>query len=122
MKRAMFLSLCGTILLVATPRTRADEILEKYQECVRKGLDYIAKHQNRDGSWSANGGQYPISVTALAGMALLMEGSTVTQGKYSENIRKAADYLIEKVQKGGNRDGLIGNPDNPLESYRYMYG
>jgi len=60
-------------------------------------------------------------MTALAGMALLMEGSTVKEGKYAENIKKAVEFLMAKVQDGA-RDGLIGDPTLPNESARYMYG
>ena len=42
--------------------------------------------EQADGHWEANGGQYPTTMTALAGMALLMEGSTIREGKYSQNI------------------------------------
>jgi hypothetical protein len=115
-------AVCATLLLVGTPPLRADELPEKYRAAVHKGLEWLAKQQQRDGSWGANGGQYPVAMTALAGMAMLMEGSTLTQGKYSENIRKAADWLMAKSQKGNQRDGLIGNPDNPSEAARYMYG
>jgi hypothetical protein len=61
-------------------------------------------------------------MTSLAGLAMLMEGSTTTQGKYQDNISKAADWLIARSNKGGNRNGLIGMPENPGESGRYMYG
>src|SRR6266545_162866 len=116
-------AVCSGLLLVTIPAaSRADEIPEKYQGPINKGLEWLAKQQHREGYWAANGNQYPIAMTALAGMAFLMEGSTVTQGKYADNIRKAADYLLSKCQKGGVRDGLIGNPDNPNESARYMYG
>ncbi len=101
---------------------RADEIPEKYRETIRKGLEYLVKNQFKDGHWGANGDQYPVSMTALAGMALLMEGSTIREGKYAQNIRRAADWLMDRSMKGGNRDGLIGNPDHPTEAGRYMYG
>ena len=61
-------------------------------------------------------------MTGLAGIALLMEGSTVREGKYSTQIRKCADWLMERSMRGGNRDGLVGNPDHPTETGRYMYG
>src|SRR4051794_5981444 len=93
--------------------SQAEEVPEKYQETVRKGLEYLAKHQFKDGHWGANGDQYPVSMTALSGMALLMEGSTVREGKYSAQIRKCADWLMERSMKGNQRDGLIGNPDHP---------
>jgi hypothetical protein len=110
------------LMFAAAPAARADEIPEKYREAVRKGLEYLAKHQFKDGHWGANGDQYPVSMTALSGMALLMEGSTVREGKYAPQIRKAADWLMERSMRGNNRDGLIGNPEHPTEAGRYMYG
>jgi hypothetical protein len=110
----------GALGLVA-PRGSAEPIPEKAQEAVNKGLDWLKKNQAKDGSWSANG-QNPVAMTALAGLAMLCEGSTVTQGKYRENIRLAADWLMGRSMKGGGRNGLIGNPDHPGETGRYMYG
>jgi len=108
----------------AIPTARADEIPEKFRKPVEKGLDWLAKSQNEKGFWgvAANTDTYPISMTALAGMALLMEGSTIKEGKYADKIRKAADWLMDKCQDGNQRDGLIGDPNVPSESYRYMYG
>jgi hypothetical protein len=105
-------------------RARADEIPEKYRKTVDKGLEWLAKAQSEKGYWGASPGNetYVIAMTALSGMALLMEGSTAKEGKYAENIKKAADWLMDKVQDAGNRDGLIGDPTLPNESARYMYG
>src|SRR5262245_2498301 len=115
--------ICGICLFLgALPQARGDEIPEKYRETVRKGLEWLASKQTDKGSWGANGDQYPVSMTALAGMALLMEGSTVREGKYSKHIRKAVDWLMVRSQKGNQRDGLIGDPTHPTETGRYMYG
>jgi hypothetical protein len=100
----------------------ADEIPEKYRETVRKGLDYIAKQQMKDGHWGANGDQYPLAMTGMAGMALLLEGSTPREGKYKDHLNKAVNWLMERSMRQGGRDGLIGNPDHPSETGRYMYG
>jgi len=102
-------------------RARADEIPEKYKAHITKGLDWLAKNQQKDGHWAANGDQHPAAMTGLAGLAMLMEGSTVRDGKYASNIRKAVDWCMDRSQKG-NRNGLIGNPDHPSEQGRYMYG
>jgi hypothetical protein len=96
----------------------AEAIPPKYQGVVRKGLEFVAKEQNRDGHWEGNGGQYPTTITALCGMALLMEGSTIRDGKYADHIRKAVDWLMDRSQ----RSGMLGNPNNPTEAARYMYG
>src|SRR5262245_8776003 len=123
MKRLTVLAAaCGLFLVLGGAPARADEIPEKYRETVRNGLEWLAKQQQRDGSFAANGNQYPVSMTALAGMAPLMEGSTIREGKYSVQIRKAAEWLMDRAQKGNQRDGLIGNTENPTEAGRYMYG
>jgi hypothetical protein len=96
----------------------AEELAPEYRKAVEKGLEWVAKAQHRDGHWDANGGQYPTTMTALGGMAFLMEGSTVREGKYADRVRKAADWLMDRCQ----RSGLIGNPGNPTEAARYMYG
>jgi hypothetical protein len=101
---------------------RTDEIPEKYRETVNKGLQWLAKQQHKDGHFGANGDQYPVTMTALAGMAFLMEGSTVREGKYKSQIRRCADWLMDRSMRGAQRDGLIGNPDHPSEAGRYMYG
>jgi hypothetical protein len=109
---AIALAWCGP------ERSRGDEIAPKYKEVISKGLQYLARVQHRDGHWDANGGTYPTTMTALAGLAMLMEGSTMRDGKYAEHIRKAVDWLMDRCQS----NGLIGNPNNPSESARYMYG
>jgi hypothetical protein len=124
MRRAIVLGAvaCGLLLTGSARTARADEIPEKYRESINKGLAWLVKQQHKDGHWGANGDQYPVSMTALAGMALLAEGSTVREGKYAPNIRRAADWLMDRSMKGGGREGLIGNPDHPTETGRYMYG
>ncbi len=94
------------------------KVLAKYQANIDKGLHWLAKQQFRDGHWEAQSGQYPVAMTALAGMALLAEGSTPHQGKYAKEIDNAAEYLLSRVQK----NGLIGNPADVREQQRYMYG
>src|SRR3954447_18610535 len=113
---------CLGILLGMQSAARADELPEKYKDVVKKGLDYLKKQQFKDGHWGANGDNYPVSMTGLAGLAMLAEGSNVREGQYSLEIRKAADWLMERSNRGQNRDGLIGNPDHPTETGRYMYG
>lgn len=113
-----FCSVAGMLVLAAAPVAGQEKLTAEHKEAVRKGLDWIAKTQARDGHWEANGGQYPTSMTGLAGMALLMEGSTLRDGRYSKNIRRAVDWLLERTQ----RNGLIGNVANQSEAGRYMYG
>jgi hypothetical protein len=111
------LAACLILPFVVSP-SLADDLPPKYRAVVNKGLDWVARNQQRDGHWEANNGQYPTSMTALAGLSLLMEGSTLREGKYAENIRRSVDWLVDRSQ----RNGLIGNPSNFSEAQRYMYG
>jgi hypothetical protein len=105
-------------LFMPLREVRPDEVPEEYRKAITKGLDWIAKSQYRDGHWDVSGGRYGVSMTAMAGMALLMEGSTIRDGKYSLHIRRAVDWLIARTQ----RNGLIGNPNYLMDRERYMYG
>ncbi len=117
---------CGVAFMIATP-ANAEPLPRKYRKSVRKALEYLAKVQKDDGQgggyWAGTGGQYTVPMTGLAGMALLMEGSTLRSGRYSKHLRKAVRWLISRARpnKGGPRDGLIGGT-RPNERNRYMYG
>jgi hypothetical protein len=86
----------------------------KVKLAASKALDWLAREQRRQGYWEANQGQYRVAMTALSGTALLCEGSTTTRGKYSNNIRRAVDYLVGMARP----NGLIGYEND----YRYTYG
>ena len=98
--------------------SRGDTVPQEYREMIKKGLDWLVKNQAKDGHWEAFGGQYPVTMTALGGLALLMEGSTIREGKFRDNIRRAVDFLMVRCQASG----LIGNPTFAGEAGRYMYG
>ena len=102
---AQFLTAAPSAASIDNPRTR---------KVVGQGLDWLAYNQHKLGHWTAQG-RYPTAMTALSGLAFLCEGSTVTQGKYSENIRRAVDYVIRQSRP----NGLIGDP---LRDDRYTYG
>ncbi|MFK7817233.1 MAG: prenyltransferase/squalene oxidase repeat-containing protein [Planctomycetaceae bacterium] len=88
---------------------------KRVRQAVTKGLDYLAREQQESqGYWEANGGQYRVAMTALAGLAMLAEGSTPNEGKYATNVRKALDYILEMSRE----NGLIGFKDD----YHYTYG
>ena len=86
----------------------------KVNDCIRKGLDWLAAQQSRSGRWAANGGEYPTAMTALAVIALTSEGSTTLQGKYALQIRRGVDFLLAQSRA----NGLIGSQSDQ----RYTYG
>lgn len=124
MDRRLFLSsLAGTAGALALPGVAAAQPPRKNSDvegAIDRGLEYLKRIQGGDGHWEAQGGQYPTSMTALAGMAMLMEGSTIREGKYSDQIRKAVTWFLAPQRVREN--GLLGDPNNPTETQRYMYG
>src|SRR4051812_38065650 len=118
MRRCCLLASLVVILWVAVQpadaKVKDAELRKKIQDTVTRGLNFLARDQKQQGFWEAQGGQYRVAMTALAGNALLCEGSTTTRGKYSKNIRNAVSYLLEM----SHPNGLIGYEND----YHYMYG
>ncbi len=90
------------------------------ESAVERGLEALKKQQSQDGHWESPGGSYPTCVTAIAGMAMLMEGSSLREGKYTDQISKAVGWFLNAARLQAN--GLLGNIHNPTEQSRYMYG
>jgi hypothetical protein len=108
-----------TMLVAATavclPAVSSRAAAIEVSDAITGGLDWLVATQSRRGSWAANEGRYPTAMTALAGTALLLEGSTPTQGRYADAIARAVDYLISRSRP----NGLIGDPKT---DDRYTYG
>ena len=108
----------------ASPTPRADAAVKlppgvtpEAKNAVDRGLAYLARAQERRGSWSNRDGQgaYPVAMTALAGIAFLMDGNTTTQGRYAPQVDRAANFLLRSVDP----TGLITSGE---EDARPMYG
>jgi squalene cyclase len=121
-------TLTAAVLLTAaraqetpTPKPAAPRlpkhITPEAHQAIERGLAYLARTQDRQGSWSNRGafGEYPVAMTALAGLALLMDGNTTTQGRYAPQVDRAANYLL----RSATQSGLITRGD---EDSRPMYG
>ena len=105
------------VVLSATAAASAAEVRQaSVDRAVTRGLDWLAVHQSRLGHWVGRDGRYPTSMTALAGVALLCEGSTTTQGKYAaEHPQGGATTWSDRSRT----NGLIGDPTH---DDRYTYG
>ena len=106
-----------TIITWCPPAGAAEKVGDRdIDRTIARGLEWLAGKQSggQSGHWTAQDGSLPTAITALSATALLCEGSTTTQGKYSGNIRRAVNYLVQNSHK----NGLIGSPDDA----RYTYG
>src|SRR6266851_6297842 len=106
------------LLLAAGSPARGEDLSPRDRGTAEKGLKWLAKQQFRDGHFEAAGGQFSTAMTGMAGTVFLMEGSTIKEGKYSDQIRRAVDYCFQHSQ----RNGLIGEIDAPNQGLGYLYG
>lgn len=100
--------LMAGVVLSGAPSVFAGKRLPKHitpetEAAINKGLQYLARQQGRDGAWRSSGnmGSYPVSMTALAGLAFLAHGDTTTQGKFAPNVDRATRYLMASTTNSG---------------------
>lgn len=83
---------------------------------VNKALDWLAKNQNKDGSW----GIHPASryvFTGLATLAFLANGDTPVSQKYGKNIISAIKCMIKWVNEKKNYLGDGHSYSHPVVTY-----
>src|SRR5688572_3946681 len=82
---------------------------EKVQRSVDRGLSWVILAQNQNGGWGAGSHsrqdivdphavETDPATTAMVSMALLRSGSTLTEGLYSVQLKKALDYLLKSTE------------------------
>ncbi|MGB1123578.1 MAG: prenyltransferase/squalene oxidase repeat-containing protein [Phycisphaeraceae bacterium] len=78
------------------------EITDELNESVKKGLAYLAKQQNKDGSFDADryGGSH-VGVTAICCLAFLANGELPGRGEYGHVVQKGLDYILANAQESG---------------------
>ncbi len=81
------------------------------ERAVEMGLDWLARHQRSDGSWSFQHGpddpgllDCPTGATGLALLAFLGAGNTHQKGPYSNQVSRGLKFLVdhlEETDRGG---------------------
>jgi hypothetical protein len=103
------LSLSGSVAFGAGGTETAP--IPNVDKSVTTGLDYLAAHQGKDGSFADRGPR--IAITSLGLLAFLSAGETPGLGKYGSVVRGAIDYLVQQAPA----DGFFGKLDGSR-----MYG
>lgn len=135
MKALRFTGLAAVFVLARTMPAAAQapsprlplHVTPETVQMIDRGLEYLKNSQRPDGSWSgsAHGQSYPAVMTGLAGLALMANGSTPTEGKYCEQVRKAMNFLLEcaektRFQKDGKELFVVSSESG--NEMRSMYG
>jgi hypothetical protein len=69
---------------------------------VTRGLQWLSSQQKDDGSWDGGQAVGTTVATARAGIALLMEGSSPSTGKYASHIRKTVAWFEKHAKESGH--------------------
>lgn len=93
---------------------------DKYRPNIDKGLAWLVKQQKADGSFSKDNGGYSTATTAFAGMALLADGNTLTDGKHSANLRGALGWFLALRPMNPKYEGVLTDLANSGSAARYM--
>jgi len=85
---------------------RQDDTVPPQVEAIyQKGLQYLAKSQNEQGSWSDGAGSEP-AVVGLCVAAFLAHGEDPNNGPYAKVMRRGIDFIISQQNAS---DGYIGS-------------
>jgi hypothetical protein len=74
----------------------SQETVEKEDETLQKGSNWIAEQQNKDGSW---GEKHKVILTSLAINFYLANGETTTSKKYGLNVQRGMSFLNTEAAK-----------------------
>ncbi len=104
------------------------QITDEHAKAAQRGLDWLAEHQNEDGSWTADvgyklnhgyrataTGKGHVGVTALAGMAYLAGGHFPGRGPYAKNVESCLDFVLSCVSD----DGYITHSGTRMYSHAF---
>jgi hypothetical protein len=96
-------------------KSAAKLVTPAVQRGIERGLKWLAAQQRDDGSFNDGSYRGNVAVCALAGMAMMSEGSTPGRGPYGAQVNRCVDYLLASAQPSG----FISGPDS---SHGPMYG
>ncbi len=90
------------------------QITDEHALAVKRGLTWLAEHQNENGSWTADvgyklnhgyrataTGKGHVGVTALAGMAYLAGGHFPGRGPYGKTVEGCLDFVLSCAREDG---------------------
>ncbi|MDA7979692.1 MAG: terpene cyclase/mutase family protein [Pirellulales bacterium] len=75
-----------------------DMLTAEAQKAIDAGLTFLAAEMRADGRYDNS---YPLSTSALAGLAFMSAGDTPGRGEYGPHIDRALAYVLDHVTESG---------------------
>jgi hypothetical protein len=73
------------------------------EEAVMRGLRWLAKSQNGDGSWAKGTKTYIAAMTGFGLLSFLGHGETPVSSEFGPTVQKALDWLVNNGKKNAGR-------------------
>ena len=73
------------------------------EEAVLKGLRWLVKNQNPDGSWGKGGGPIGAAMTGFSILSFLGHGETPVSAEFGPTMQKALDWVLKNGQANDGR-------------------
>lgn len=89
-----------------TARTMAMQMnggKKESEEAVMRGLRWLAKNQNADGSWAKGSKTYIAAMTGFGVLSFLGHGETPVSAEFGPVVQKALDWLVNNGGKNAGR-------------------
>jgi prenyltransferase beta subunit len=104
-----------TLVIVAVPARAEPRKREAFEAAIDNALEYLAKSQNPDGSWTSGrgfggGGPRDPAITGLCVMAFLSAGHVPGEGKYASVIESGIKFVAGSQQANGLFAGVQFGP------------
>jgi squalene cyclase len=99
-------------------RSAVDFITPEAQRSIDRGLAFLSRQQQPDGSFGSGGYSRDVAVCGLAGMAFMSGGSTPGRGQYGGEVNKCVDFILENTQESG----FINVPGSGSHGPMYGHG
>ena len=102
---ALLIATISSLCSQSLPQREIDPIPTQVETMYQKGLSFLAKEQENNGSWPDRYGGEP-GVVGLCILAFLAHGEDPNQGPYANHIASAVNFILS-AQSSSN--GYIGN-------------
>ena len=78
-----------------------NETNARWRSSVERGLEWLARNQNADGSFGRGRISSNAGIVSLCALALMADGSVPGRGRYGAAVERALGYVLEHVTESG---------------------
>ena len=96
--------------------TGADFITAETEAAIQRGHEFLASHQNGDGSFAEPLSPAAVGITSLAGLALMAGGHMPGRGLYGRTVSKAVDFVLASGSRGARASSPPAAADSPASA------